>query len=137
VGDRIPLGARICSVADALDAICSDRPYRRGSSITAAIHEIDQCSGAHFDPGVVAAFHQVTQARLTEVSDRFPDGCDVPPELHEAPEPVNEDLIYASADRVAPAASDAAVASLGFAIRQGQAQEWQGAGAWPGRGGKI
>jgi response regulator RpfG family c-di-GMP phosphodiesterase len=55
-GDEIPLGARIFSVADALDAITSDRPYRRARSWEEAVAEIRAQSGAQFDPQVVAAF---------------------------------------------------------------------------------
>ncbi|HUJ93970.1 MAG TPA: HD domain-containing phosphohydrolase [Terriglobales bacterium] len=53
---EIPLGARIFSVADTLDAITSDRPYRRAQSVQAAREEIRRWSGAQFDPEVVTAF---------------------------------------------------------------------------------
>ena len=55
-GERIPLAARIFAVADALDAITSDRPYRRGGSWDAASTEIERGAGAQFDPAVVAQF---------------------------------------------------------------------------------
>ena len=55
-GDEIPLGARIFSVADTLDAITSDRPYRAAQSITAAREEIKVWSGRQFDPEVVEVF---------------------------------------------------------------------------------
>ncbi|SPF33756.1 Response regulator receiver modulated metal dependent phosphohydrolase [Candidatus Sulfotelmatobacter kueseliae] len=55
-GDEIPLGARIFSVADTLDAIMSDRPYRSAQSLQAARAEIKRCAGTQFDPEVVAAF---------------------------------------------------------------------------------
>jgi putative nucleotidyltransferase with HDIG domain len=55
-GDQIPLGARIFSVADTLDAIISDRPYRPAQSLSAAREEIRSWSGRQFDPEVVAAF---------------------------------------------------------------------------------
>jgi putative nucleotidyltransferase with HDIG domain len=54
--EEIPLGARIFSVADTLDAITSDRVYRKAQSIAAARAEIKRCSGTQFDPEVVAAF---------------------------------------------------------------------------------
>jgi putative nucleotidyltransferase with HDIG domain len=56
-GEDIPLGARIFSVADTLDAITSDRPYRRAQSIQAAREEIQRWSGRQFDPEVVRTFH--------------------------------------------------------------------------------
>jgi putative nucleotidyltransferase with HDIG domain len=59
VGDRICVGARIFAVADAVDAITSDRPYRAGRPFEAAIDELLRCSGQHFDPMVVNAFTAV------------------------------------------------------------------------------
>jgi putative nucleotidyltransferase with HDIG domain len=55
-GDEIPLGARIFAIADALDAITSDRPYRKGVSFIEARAEIEKCAGTQFDPFIVAAF---------------------------------------------------------------------------------
>lgn len=55
-GEQIPLGARIFAVADALDAMISDRPYRKAHSITHAREEIERCSGTQFDPSVVEVF---------------------------------------------------------------------------------
>ena len=55
-GKRIPLGARIFAVADALDAMTSDRPYRAAASWRSAHDEILRESGHQFDPRVVEAF---------------------------------------------------------------------------------
>jgi putative nucleotidyltransferase with HDIG domain len=55
-GTEIPLGARIFSVADTLDAIISDRPYRPARSLTEARKEIEAWSGRQFDPEVVEVF---------------------------------------------------------------------------------
>ena len=55
-GDEIPLGARIFAVADTLDAITSDRPYRAARSVNAARDEIAAWSGRQFDPVVVDLF---------------------------------------------------------------------------------
>jgi ribonuclease P protein subunit RPR2 len=55
-GSEIPLGARIFSVADALDAMTSDRPYRRARPWGDAVAEIVAESGKQFDPQVVSAF---------------------------------------------------------------------------------
>jgi putative nucleotidyltransferase with HDIG domain len=55
-GEQIPLGARIFAVADTLDAITSDRPYRRATSFGAARLEIKRCAGTQFDPKVVEVY---------------------------------------------------------------------------------
>jgi putative nucleotidyltransferase with HDIG domain len=55
-GEQIPLGARIFAVADTLDAITSDRPYRKGTSFAAARMEIKRCAGTQFDPKVVEVY---------------------------------------------------------------------------------
>jgi putative nucleotidyltransferase with HDIG domain len=55
-GDQIPLGARIFAVADTLDAITSDRPYRKATSFSAARLEIKRCAGTQFDPKVVEVY---------------------------------------------------------------------------------
>ena len=55
-GTQIPLGARIFAVADTLDAMISDRPYRKAVPISAARAEIQRCSGTQFDPRVVQVF---------------------------------------------------------------------------------
>jgi putative nucleotidyltransferase with HDIG domain len=55
-GDAIPASARIFAVADALDAITSDRPYRRARPFDAACEEIRGAAGRQFDPRVVEAF---------------------------------------------------------------------------------
>jgi len=55
-GEEIPLGARIFSEADTLDAITSDRPYRAAQTVQAAKIEIEKWAGRQFDPDVVKAF---------------------------------------------------------------------------------
>ena len=54
-GDRIPLGARILFVADAYDAMTTDRVYRGRLSHDRAVRELERCAGTQFDPDVVAA----------------------------------------------------------------------------------
>jgi putative nucleotidyltransferase with HDIG domain len=56
---EIPVGALIFAVADALDAITSDRPYRKAQSFDAAREEILRCSGTQFDPAVVEVFLKI------------------------------------------------------------------------------
>jgi putative nucleotidyltransferase with HDIG domain len=58
-GAEIPIGARIFAVADTLDAITSDRPYRKARSFDTARAEILRCSGSQFDPAVVEVFLKV------------------------------------------------------------------------------
>jgi putative nucleotidyltransferase with HDIG domain len=58
-GREIPIGARIFAVADALDAITSDRPYRKARSFDSAREEVLCCSGTQFDPVVVEAFLKI------------------------------------------------------------------------------
>jgi ribonuclease P protein subunit RPR2 len=55
-GNEIPVAARVFAVADALDAMTSDRPYRPAMTWAAAAREIESQSGGQFDPGVVEAF---------------------------------------------------------------------------------
>jgi putative nucleotidyltransferase with HDIG domain len=55
-GDEIPLGARMFSIADTLDAITSDRPYRPAQTFEAARTEIELWSGRQFDPKIVKVF---------------------------------------------------------------------------------
>jgi len=56
IGQEISLGARIFGVADTLDAMTSDRPYRRALPFETAREEIIRGSGSQFDPEVVKVF---------------------------------------------------------------------------------
>jgi putative nucleotidyltransferase with HDIG domain len=59
-GDDIPLGARILSVADALDALTAeDRPYRQAVSLELATEQINGKAGTQFDPAVMEAFSAI------------------------------------------------------------------------------
>jgi putative nucleotidyltransferase with HDIG domain len=70
-GEQIPLGARIFAVADALDAMISDRPYRRALSMTHAREEIRRCSGTQFDPEVVDVFLTMPGTTWTELREKL------------------------------------------------------------------
>ena len=70
-GEQIPLGARIFAVADALDAMISDRPYRRALSISHAREEIQRCSGTQFDPAVVAVFLSMPATLWNELRENI------------------------------------------------------------------
>lgn len=69
-GDQIPLGARIFAVADTLDAIVNDRPYRKGQPLSAARAEIARCAGTQFDPAVVEAFLALDEEALRALYQR-------------------------------------------------------------------
>ena len=62
-GEKIPLGARILTLADSLDAMFSDRPYRRTRGFKEVMEEIVECSWAQFDPNVVKAFFAVAEEK--------------------------------------------------------------------------
>jgi putative nucleotidyltransferase with HDIG domain len=66
-GNEIPIGARIFSVADTLDAITSDRPYRKARSFDAAQQEVLRCSGSQFDPSVVEIFLKIPNELWNEL----------------------------------------------------------------------
>ena len=72
--DEIPLGARIIAVADAFDAMCSDRGYGRRRSQDEALAELRRCAGTQFDGAAVAAF------------ERTLPGLDTPAERPHTPE---------------------------------------------------
>jgi response regulator RpfG family c-di-GMP phosphodiesterase len=61
MGDEIPLGARLFAVADALDAMTSDRPYRRALPFSVAREELTRESGQQFDPEVVRLFLSIPE----------------------------------------------------------------------------
>ncbi len=67
VSEEIDICARIFAVADAFDAITSDRVYRRGKSYEAAAQELDDWAGRQFDPKVVEAFHRVPKEDWEEL----------------------------------------------------------------------
>lgn len=61
-GEEIDFNARIFAVADAFDAIISDRVYRAGKPYAVAAAELERCAGKHFDPQVIAAFQRVPES---------------------------------------------------------------------------
>ncbi|MBZ5513569.1 MAG: response regulator [Acidobacteriia bacterium] len=69
VGAEIPLGARIFAVADTLDAMTSDRPYRRALSFVAAREEVRRCGGTQFDPKVAKAFLSIELGTWMNIHD--------------------------------------------------------------------
>jgi len=55
-GEEIPLEARVLAVADAFDAMTSDRPYRRALTREEALAEVERCAGTQFDPQIARVF---------------------------------------------------------------------------------
>jgi putative nucleotidyltransferase with HDIG domain len=84
-GDAVPLEARVIAVADAFDAMTSDRSYRRGMDPVVALHRLVADSGTHFDATVVAAFERslsggnpkTSAARIREAVEGAPDLTEV------------------------------------------------------------
>jgi two-component system cell cycle response regulator len=64
--EAIPLSARILAVADAYEAMTSDRPYRKALSSERAVAELDACAGSQFDPTVVAALRRVLHVTASQ-----------------------------------------------------------------------
>jgi HD-GYP domain-containing protein (c-di-GMP phosphodiesterase class II) len=74
-GDEIPLGSRIIIVADAYEAMTSDRIYRKAIGHDRAMEQLNKYKGAQFDPKIVRALEQVVQKKgkdAFEVSDLPP-----------------------------------------------------------------
>jgi len=68
-GTDIPLGARIFAVVDTMDAMTSDRPYRKALSFETALEEIRICSGTQFDPRVASAFLSIPAESWIAIHD--------------------------------------------------------------------
>jgi len=81
-GEEIPLGARIFAIADSLDAMTSDRPYRKGTTFAAAKEEIVRCAGKQFDPQIVDTFlampNETWSGLRAEIEKASPSGHSVP-----------------------------------------------------------
>ena len=72
-GENIPLGARILCVADAYDAMKSDRPYRKALTEETAIQELKQGSGTQFEPKIVEVFLEILKQTCHETHPIFLD----------------------------------------------------------------
>jgi putative nucleotidyltransferase with HDIG domain len=70
-GDDIPILARVFAVADTLDALTTDRPYRPATTFDAARAEIERASGTQFDPDVVAAFCDMPAERFVALREEI------------------------------------------------------------------
>src|ERR1700756_958328 len=69
--DDIPLGSRIFAIADSLDAMISDRPYRKALPLSHARGEIKRCSGTQFDPKVVDVFMSIPEEHWLELRENL------------------------------------------------------------------
>jgi ribonuclease P protein subunit RPR2 len=70
-GEEIPLSARVFAVADVLDALTTERPYRPASPLTVAREMIAADSGRHFDPHVIDAFRSVADETFERIAARI------------------------------------------------------------------
>jgi putative two-component system response regulator len=68
--DSIPLGARIFSIVDSLDAMTSDRPYRKAMSYERARQEIEQGAGVQYDPEIVRRFLQIPPSTWADIREQ-------------------------------------------------------------------
>lgn len=86
-GESIPLGARVFAVVDALDAITSDRPYRKAKPFPVAREEIAKHSSTQFDPRVIEAFMSVPESSWAQIR------ASVTHKVEASPEPSEERLL--------------------------------------------
>ena len=66
-GDEIDFNSRVVAVADAFDAMTSERPYRSAAGFEAAAAELERCAGTQFDPMVVLSFLRTPRAEVEGV----------------------------------------------------------------------
>ena len=69
-GEAIPIEARVLAVADAFDAMTSDRPYRPALTQAQAVAELERCAGTQFDPEVVTVFAEAWSQGALEMPAR-------------------------------------------------------------------
>jgi len=67
-GEDIPFNARLVAVADAMSAMTTDRPYRKGLSMDVALNRVREGMGTQFDPEIAAAFLRVAESRFAKPS---------------------------------------------------------------------
>jgi ribonuclease P protein subunit RPR2 len=67
-GEEIPLAARVFAVADVLDALTTDRPYRARMSFAVAREELLAGAGTHFDPAVIAVYEQLPDSTFEQIA---------------------------------------------------------------------
>jgi HD-GYP domain-containing protein (c-di-GMP phosphodiesterase class II) len=77
VGEDIPLAGRIICVADAFDAMTTNRPYRKGLTVKTAVGELKKFSGKQFDPQCVEAFLRAFDRKLFQYFEKVEDSDDM------------------------------------------------------------
>lgn len=85
-GEAIPLGSRIIAVADAFDAMTSERVYRPAMSIESALAELRRGQGTQFDPQIVEVFHQAEAAGSLNLKSEIGEAS--PREIRAKPAPI-------------------------------------------------
>ena len=70
-GEQIPLGARIMFIANALDSMLSDWPYRNALPMSKAREEIRRCAGTQFDPRIVEVFLSIPESHLIDLRENL------------------------------------------------------------------
>lgn len=85
-GEAIPLGSRIIAVADAFDAMTSERVYRPAMSIESALAELRRGQGTQFDPQIVEVFHQAEAAGSLNLESEIGEAS--PREIRAKPAPI-------------------------------------------------
>jgi len=103
-GERIVIGARVFHVVDTLDAITSDRPYRKARQFSDARAELVRCRGSQFDPRVVDAFLSVAADEWERIRLDVETVAVLSADLAERPPiPDHEDRAHAPATMLTPA----------------------------------
>ncbi len=102
-GERIVIGARVFHVVDTLDAITSDRPYRKARPFPDARAELVRCRGSQFDPRVVDAFLAVPPEEWERIRTDVETVAVLAADLQEPPPiPAHEDRAHAPATLLVP-----------------------------------
>jgi response regulator RpfG family c-di-GMP phosphodiesterase len=96
-GEAIVIGARIFHVVDTLDAMTSDRPYRRARPMAEARAEVTRCAGTQFDPKVVEAFLSVPEEEWERIRLDVETVAVLSADLAPAPPGTPDELVQALA----------------------------------------
>ena len=87
-GERIPLLGRLIAIADALDAMTTNRTYRSARPMSAALEEIARCAGTHFDPELAKVIVSIDRRKLQAIVGLhvFSAPATLPPHVAMTPE---------------------------------------------------